>query len=64
MTLWLVIYFKTPIEAMAVARLIKFAVMLPIEGLLVYYGKKMLVDKIDRIGRPRPSNAPDKHSVS
>lgn len=47
-TLWLAVYFNTPLEVMATARIIKVAVMIPIESALIYYGAGILVEHMQK----------------
>jgi hypothetical protein len=47
-TLWLAVYFNTPLEVMATARIIKVAVMIPIESALIYYGAEILVERVQK----------------
>jgi len=42
-SIWLMILYKMPLEALIAGRLIKLAVMIPIEVVLIYFGARVLV---------------------
>ncbi len=47
-SIWLMILFRMPIEALIPTRLIKLAVMLPIETVLIYFGARPLIVQLNK----------------
>lgn len=63
-SIWLMILFKMPLEALVPTRLIKLAVMLPVEAILVYFGARPLIVQLrKRTGLiPRIIKEPNKQN--
>lgn len=47
-SIWLMILYKMPLEALVAGRLIKLSVMLPIEVILIYFGARVLVMQLKK----------------
>ncbi|MFO7612496.1 MAG: folate family ECF transporter S component [Clostridia bacterium] len=45
---WLMIMYKMPLSGLVVTRLVKFAVMLPVETVLLYFGARPLIDRLKK----------------
>lgn len=53
-SIWLMILYKMPLEALIAGRLIKFAVMLPIEVVLIFFGARVLILQLKKRISPAP----------
>jgi len=45
---WLLILYKMPLAALIPTRLIKLAVMMPVEVVLIYFGARILVIQLQK----------------